>query len=154
MRVTPTAGKLADKHGIALSVIKGTGYGGLITVGDIRDEIERRQNRAVRRAHDRERLVRASEPMTGAGGDPRTNRAAALEKAIAGKDLLRIGDYQGAVQAYTEAIALDPAMRGPYVNRAAAYRQLGLTAMAEADLRHQAGLDATSFTKRELASDR
>ena len=59
---------------------------------------------------------------------------AADYKFSQGQQLLRSGDYQAAVQAFSVAIILDPNHRSAYFRRAEAYRHLGLVEQANADL--------------------
>ena len=68
---------------------------------------------------------------------------AALDKAFEGRRRLRLGDYKGAIAAYTEAIELDPTMRGPYRYRAESYKRLGREKEAGSDLRDLADLSGS-----------
>lgn len=61
---------------------------------------------------------------------------AALEssaKNIEGLRLEQSGDYEGAVQAFTEALTLNPELTAAYWNRAKALRLLGRAADAQVD---------------------
>ena len=67
--------------------------------------------------------------------NPEIVRAAGA-KAIEGASLLNSGDYDGSIAACTESIELNPGQVGAYRTRAQAYRKLGRTAEADADLAH------------------
>ena len=46
---------------------------------------------------------------------------------------MRLADYKGAIEDYTQAIKTNPNYANAYRNRAAAFRALGNTAMADED---------------------
>lgn len=60
---------------------------------------------------------------------------AAGKKNAEGYRLLLDGDLEGAVAAFTEAIAIDPRLESAYWNRAEAYRRVGRGREAESDSR-------------------
>ena len=61
------------------------------------------------------------------------NAQDALAKNAEGVRLNQDGDHDGAIKAFTEALALDPDHANIYRNRADAYRAANKTAEADAD---------------------
>ncbi len=57
-----------------------------------------------------------------------------LAKNAEGVRLHQAGDHEGAVQAFTEALDLDPEHANVYRNRAEAYRAVDKSAEADADM--------------------
>jgi Flp pilus assembly protein TadD len=53
---------------------------------------------------------------------------------------MRLGQYQQAIPDFTEAIRLNPNYANAYRNRAASYRALGQTALADQDAAKAASL--------------
>jgi len=76
-------------------------------------------------------LTSAAEPV----GDrqPRERRDA-VSLNSEGCQLLKGGQYEEAIERFSEALRLSPAFYDAYRNRAEAYRSLGRTALAESDL--------------------
>lgn len=58
----------------------------------------------------------------------------AADRFSEGQRLLRAGDYQAAVQAFSAAITLDPEQCPAYFRRSEAYHNLGMEEQAKADL--------------------
>jgi len=61
---------------------------------------------------------------------------AAFDKADEGARLLAVRDYEGAIEACTDAIEWEPGSLGAYRTRAEAYKHLGLQKESAADLIH------------------
>ena len=83
-----------------------------------------------------------------AAADPSTVPVAttAAEFKEEGNTLYKAGEYRRAIDAYTQAITLDPASVSFYTNRAAAYFMIKSYAKAAADCEEAVKLDA-SFVK-------
>jgi hypothetical protein len=69
-----------------------------------------------------------------------TNESNARERADEALRLFRAGDFEGAVKAFTETIALDPDSAVAYHNRGLAYQRLGKEEEAKADITKGASL--------------
>jgi tetratricopeptide (TPR) repeat protein len=98
----------------------------------------------------REKFMRKYGGGGGGGGDsagapPVQDPKRAEELKNAGNERLKLGDYEGAVKLYSEAIALRPDCAVYYSNRAAAYQYLSKHQLALEDAMMCVKLDKTFF---------
>ena len=91
-------------------------------------------------------LAQSHAPIPVWQGAEATN-AAAIELHNQGYAYARLGYYLPAIDAYSQAVAIAPGWAAVYANRAMAYRQLGETEKAMADLRRSIELDADMVRK-------
>ena len=72
----------------------------------------------------------------------------AAEALVAGQRKMALLDLERAIEAYTEAVALDPRNLSAYTYRARAYEEKGEDALAEADLAQVRRLGSRPGTAR------